>query len=418
MVVKYIKKSPGHSECFEILLRRLQDRKINLDINAQDVKGSTPLHYAVKYGDEKCVNDLLMNGAYIGTKNKFQDPPLAHMSSSMLGKFLDNCVSSNAEETDRVDADNRAIIFNYSFLSKSRKYRKNSEKDEVKVLLEKTENDLEIKEKPETLLESYPLLYMSQSANLKRLLLHPVLTSFIMLKWQRIRVFYLLNLLFYTLFCLLLTTYILFGYRSIRPIDESPALADDAPLPSLVKASYHEKDGGGKEEKIAELKPSSDNLPRGYVSTTTTAIPPPEEPPEIDDSAVVLIVRVLLIIFLILLTIREFFQVIVNYNKYFKDLENWLEILLIFFSAAVVVKDCSREFPEGDRLAVWCPQFCAVAILLSWCELVLLIGKHPGQSLHIEMFKTVSINFFKIFSVVRYFNFSVRFDVLYVIPWM
>jgi hypothetical protein len=41
------------------------------------------------------------------------------------------------------------------------------------------------------------------------------------------------------------------------------------------------------------------------------------------------------------------------------------------------------------------PHFSSIAILLSWVELVFLIGRHPRLSTNIEMFKTVSWNFLK-----------------------
>ena len=49
---------------------------------------------------------------------------------------------------------------------------------------------------------------MSQSKKHRHLLKHPVITSFLFLKWKRINSAYNKNLIFYTLFVALLTAYI------------------------------------------------------------------------------------------------------------------------------------------------------------------------------------------------------------------
>lgn len=60
--------------------------------------------------------------------------------------------------------------------------------------------------------ETEVLQYMSKSAELKHLLQHPVITSFLYMKWHRIRCFFYANLAFYITFCLSLLFYILVLY--------------------------------------------------------------------------------------------------------------------------------------------------------------------------------------------------------------
>merc|ERR1719369_1322317 len=56
--------------------------------------------------------------------------------------------------------------------------------------------------------ETEPLWYMSQSKEHRHLLKHPVITSFLWFKWQRIRKYFNRNLRFFSTFVFLLTWYI------------------------------------------------------------------------------------------------------------------------------------------------------------------------------------------------------------------
>ena len=64
--------------------------------------------------------------------------------------------------------------------------------------------------------ETEPLWYMSQSKQHRHLLKHPVITSFLWFKWQKIRKYFNRNLRFTLLFVFLMTWYIfkLFGAKS------------------------------------------------------------------------------------------------------------------------------------------------------------------------------------------------------------
>lgn len=402
VVVKYTDNSPDHFDCLQILLRRL--KKSNLDVNAQDLKGNTPLHYAVKYGGPACVEELLKNGAYLGTLNKFKKPPLAEMSSSTLGNYLDMCITA----TDVLDRGNNYVMkFNYNFLVPTNQVL-DSDLEDVKIPLtedEETVNSNRINSLP----ESQPLLYMSKDSHLRKLLVHPVLTSFILLKWQRVRIFYYINLIFYVLFCFLLTIYILFGYRAVVVLNVGEGQIKEPNINGSMKIA-HDKYSDVVEHTSENILLTTSGIDLESGLNTSNHV---EE--VFKGSSAVDFLRICLIIFLAILTLRELFQVIIHPKKYITDPENWLEILLLVVLAFVFFKDCSREFPEASRLGLWCPQFSALAILLSWFELVLLAGKHPLQSLHIEMFKTVSINFMKFLAwyVILIIAFALTFYTLF-----
>lgn len=57
--------------------------------------------------------------------------------------------------------------------------------------------------------ESEALWHMSTSADHKYLLKHPLVTSFLLLKWEIISFYYYMNVIIYTLAIAVLTTYMM-----------------------------------------------------------------------------------------------------------------------------------------------------------------------------------------------------------------
>ncbi|CAK1578487.1 unnamed protein product [Parnassius mnemosyne] len=163
--------------CLDLLLK---NPKINTNVNYSDIKNNTALHYAARNGDNDTVLELLRSGACIGLRNKFDEPPLADINSKTLETYLDECITSNSE---RPSDDDYEINIKYSFLV----YPNNSFENELcRVPLMDNENN-NIKECDALLApETEALLYMTRNEELRPLLKHPVITSFLYLKWQRI----------------------------------------------------------------------------------------------------------------------------------------------------------------------------------------------------------------------------------------
>ncbi|XP_075973020.1 transient receptor potential cation channel family member painless [Anticarsia gemmatalis] len=306
-----------HKGCLEILLK---NPKLKINVNHPDIKDNTALHYAARNGDQETVLELLRNGACVGLRNKFNEPPLADINPKTLETYLDECITTNGE---RPSDDNYEIHMKYRFLV----YPNNSIENELcKVpLMDNCNNN--VKEFDSVLApETDALLYMTRNLELRPLLKHPVITSFLYLKWQRISCLFYANITFYSLLWLCLILYIILGY--------------------------------GVEKK------QSDSIEALNVITHVGAV-----------------------IGLILLILRELFQLLVSPTRYLQSIENWMEIALIFVTAAIVCYDSAEESKKQ--------QLSAVAILLSSAELVLLIGQFPTLSTNIVMLKTVSWNFFK-----------------------
>lgn len=342
--------------CFDLVLEHLPHLKI--DINAADHKGNTALHYAAKNDDDYAVLSLLKHGAYIGIRNVLGDPPLASMSPKMLETFLNGCLDTNGEFPRE---DTYEVTFSYNFLvppPRESCMQQQQQNPSVQVALPL--NDCDSPREPlahqnittaRINTETEPLLYISQSRDLRYLLKHPIFTSFLDLKWHRIRIFFYFNLIFYILFVAVLTFYILLWYREphIRNPYKGPVNT------SIISGDIIEESAT---ETLAVFKHND--------SSFWWAV---------------------LIIFLALVTVRELLQLVVFSSEYFKNPENYLEFILLITSAAILFSDWVHDHAR--------PHFSAVAILLSWAELVLLIGRHPSLSVNIEMFKRVSWNFLK-----------------------
>lgn len=268
--------------CLGLLLKH---PKININVNHPDLKDNTALHYAARNGDNETVLELLRNGACIGLRNKFNEPPLADINAKTLETYLDECITTNGE---RPSDDDYEIHVKYSFLV----YPNNSLENELskEPLMDNDNNNA--KEFDAILApETDALLYMTRNEELRQLLKHPVITSFLYLKWQRISCLFYANITFYSLLWLCLVLYIILGY--------------------------------GVEKK------QSDSIEMLNVVTHVGAI-----------------------IGLILLIIRELFQLLVSPTRYLRSIENWMEIALIIVTAWIVCYDSALESTKQQLSAI------------------------------------------------------------------
>ncbi|XP_039294517.1 transient receptor potential cation channel protein painless-like [Nilaparvata lugens] len=343
------KEDRDHYKCMEVLLRGVPGHKLN--INCGDVKGNTPLHYAAKLNNKEFILLLLSSGAYVGQRNTLGEPALADVSPKIFEKYLDDCLTTN-DKLPRED--NYEIIFRYNFLAPP-KVQKHEDLTSSRAMLQIESNMKGVDEPTDQVIsETEPLLYMSRSSDLRPLLKHPVLTSFLHLKWHRIRCFFYCNLTFYIFFWMFLTAYILTAYAGMRP------------------------EGEGNDKINTNTTSFNKTLMKRSTQETI--------PETIGDEFKFFVLWLLVALSLVVLILRELFQLTVSPLRYFANPENWLEVCLIGVTLSILFcRSCvnSRH------------QISAVAILLSWAELVLLIGRHPALSTNIEMLKTVSWNFLK-----------------------
>ena len=190
-----------------------------VDVNAQDSSGNTALHYAAHSGVEQAVLQLLRHGTHLGVKNIFGETAVRRILPSTLESFLDSCVSLNDEQPS---SRNFAITFHYSLLAPPYRLAPGEEavafvnngrggggggsggSDEVDI-----EERMQAGDTEDVSPESEALWHMSQSDRHQYLLKHPVVTSFLMLKWQNIQYYYYINVAVYLLSVVVLSSYVL-----------------------------------------------------------------------------------------------------------------------------------------------------------------------------------------------------------------
>lgn len=192
------KKTCSFERCFKILLN---DSRI--DVNEKDLTGSTALHYAVRFKNDEATLELLKKSSFIGTKNKFSDLPISDIKPKILEKYFDSCIKTNGK---RPGDDNLQIMFDYSCF----------------VPTESRENDSK-KESLHYSEEMVPIEYMTKSSELRYLVKHPLISSYLWLKWHRLGCIFYTNFILYSFFCLSMILYIVFCYG--KDVNEDIAIA-------------------------------------------------------------------------------------------------------------------------------------------------------------------------------------------------
>jgi transient receptor potential cation channel subfamily A protein 1 len=326
-----------YGECLHLLLDDKSDKAkeviVSPLINAADGNGNTPLHHAGMMGNEKALWKILRAGANIGIKNSFEQTPIAHIPPKLLQDYLDECLQGEGHLVDR----DFKLTFDYNFLGPPPPQKRQTlltaamAADPNGALLPNGGTNVVSKMNDSGLPEAEPLWYISQSDIHRQLLCHPVISSFLCLKWRLIRPYYYVNLVFYLLFVMFLTAYLVLQ-------------ATEAKLKFTISTD-------GKEDKS-----------RDYLGHVVRA-------------------------FLLLLTIREAFQALVSFRRYLFSASSFPKMVLIaLLFALLFIVD------KTDEHAIRC--LAGAALLLSWTEMVFIFGRHPKCSTYITMFKTVSINFF------------------------
>ena len=388
--------NPDYEEALDILLGSDLGRDIVKVINTKDNLGNSPLHYATQLWSQKVVRSLMEMGANIGLKNIWGETPIAKILPETMESYLDEyCLNAKHDVTN----EDFALTFNYSFLAPPLPF---NEDDKVQ---------------PET--ES--LWYMSQSKAHRALLRHPVITSFLWLKWQRIRGYFNRNLRFYFLFVVCLTWYIFerFGGISSRMsintnINNSSANSYCSNLSERKVASngfwfyvflLHSfiqlillirdiRKDLSEGRNICRIL-STSWLEYGTITVIITVI-------YYQSLSLYYVITGLLI----LLILREMFQLSVSLKRYIFTLENWLEIFMIILAAIIL-------FVPDEKFANPCDvkrHLAAISILLSWSEMITLVARHPRLSrynIYVTMFYKVLKTFF--FFLVWYSFFVIAF---------
>jgi len=214
--------------------------------------------------------------------------------------------------------------------------------------------------------ETEALWYMSESRQHRALLKHPVIASFLWMKWQRIRSYYYFLLAAYAIFVLLLSGLVLLEYGGC----------------SIIASLTGSSDEGTKAD-------SSPDCERTNIDTT--------------------VIRVFLGIFLIGLATVEFVQMAVSIKRYIASPENLIQLIILGITTALVLRGDQEEgWQERRHLA-------ALVLTLSWTEGLILVGQHPSLSTKLTMFYTVFVTFFQFLLWYSFFviAFALSFYVMF-----
>ncbi|XP_059621000.1 transient receptor potential cation channel protein painless [Phlebotomus argentipes] len=171
-----------YQKCFDVLVEHPK-----IDVNQRDKCGSTALHYAVRYKEEKAIRALLDKNTYLGTRNVFQDLPITEMNPNLLEEYFDSRITTNGRRAGDEDLE---IYFDYSCLVPP----------DVCETAEKFSEEMN------------PIYEMTKSRELRSLVKHPLISSFLFLKWHRLGAIFYGNLILYSISTLTIILYILLCY--------------------------------------------------------------------------------------------------------------------------------------------------------------------------------------------------------------
>ena len=234
-------------------------RHIRAIVNLQDIEGNTPLHYAVYNWPEEIVKKLLNLGANASVKNKNKEIPLSRMKKHTIRDFMNKqCIivedfdpsDDEIDENDSDDTDDEKakqiledydqtfmmnisqcgkdgrneMTFDFAFLAPPKFQHKlctqKANQSENNSLL--TPPDAESQKKPK---DNNKLYYPSEMELLSKmceypetrdLITHPVIASYLWLKWKLMTKFFNRNLRLDFLFLYCVTWHIFDEYGGMR----------------------------------------------------------------------------------------------------------------------------------------------------------------------------------------------------------
>jgi ankyrin repeat protein len=360
----------GNFEILQLLLK-----KEETDTSLKDDKDRTILHWLAQVRERKQGDECILENCFKLLLHKHVDTETA----SDCGDFPGNNLCKKGID-DRDSSGNTALYIAVERQFWNRAKLLLSEGADVSVLgnactvllpnvssiLEEvvedclTSNDEIITSKNLLLRLNYQLLKrivqtISESKHLREFLKQPVISTFLFLNWLNVRFIFFLDMAFYFIFLCFLTIYILFSepYSTLN----NAGAADNTTHSFGFNDSYIES--GINNSNIISQK----------------------------NNIVLFFLWLSLMGFLILLTLREMLQLIVHKRMYVVSLENWLEVLLIiatFISCSGVADSAELKIHSS-----------AVALLLGWFEMLMMLGRLPQFSVQLEMLRTVSLTFLK-----------------------
>ena len=329
-------RNPGDKQkilyCLKFLLRSNNIWKKGID--DRDSLGNTALCTAVERGFQQRAKLLLKEGADVMVLEQ-GSKTLLSASLPILEEILDDCLLSNGKPLTNMDL---LLGFENSFLM-------------------------------------HIVSRIVESEHLKVLLRHPVISTYLTLKWHYIKGIFFIDMAVYFIFLCMLTAYILYRESQIT-------------LNADRVASY----------TTGPLGFSEGNVTSGMNDSKVISHRNNSAPDSLWHS---------LCLLWSFLVGRELFQLIMLRKAYLLSPEKWL--LILFFVVSFI-----SIFDVMDSTEIILQSY-ALALLLGWSELLLVSGRLQQMSLMLEMLKTVSSTFFNYMAgyIILLIAFALSFYILF-----
>lgn len=344
----------------------IADKRCTLNIiNETDDEDHVPVYYACQYGCDEITKELIRRGAYVGYGSV-----LGSIKKDILEEILDECVTCSSDINDR----NCEIYIDYQFLMPPNRAK----------------------------LEITTAHLMAANSNTQDLVLHPVISTFVLLKWKKIDFIVYFNLLVYFGFMLFLGFIIINFYNVSKDFEYDQQYCEVATLyhdevfdVKLSEYSFKTRRPhlDNSDESIAHLLFENLNaILRLYNKSSDSAFDfgvrfSQWENVQDDEEwnarfrqhfAERSISYWCAIFGLVLMSVYEIVHCVISWRDYLFEPTNWLDISLIGFSFFVLVKnvDVGRDSFT---------QICAIMILLMGAQSIQLFSKVSAFSLSLHM---------------------------------
>ncbi|XP_065158362.1 transient receptor potential cation channel protein painless-like [Atheta coriaria] len=202
--LKRIDWDGGHKVNYQRTCDMILDNS-RVDVNERDkLNDDYPLHYAVKYGGKKVVRELLRRKASLANRDELNFLTITDIDHDVLKEHLDSCIETHLGDRKDENRENMFLTFDYTTLFPSQGLKRSD--SELQILNTVTK-------------ECDVLLHLTKDPRLKPLLKHPLIESFLDVKWRKMCSLFWANLITYLLFCALLLWFILNNYKKIGGVN-------------------------------------------------------------------------------------------------------------------------------------------------------------------------------------------------------
>eukprot|EP00092_Neocalanus_flemingeri_P000315 GFUD01000337.1.p1 GENE.GFUD01000337.1~~GFUD01000337.1.p1 ORF type:complete len:560 (+),score=128.32 GFUD01000337.1:393-2072(+) len=189
------------------------------------------------------------------------------------------------------------------------------------------------------------------------LIKHPVIASFIALKWKKTKWYFYTTSLIFMSFLLFYSVFIIYLFN--RPEVYCSKL-EKLLSEKNSKGILFPEDNSGTKQEINECERHQARISKKFLA-------------DFDDNFIVC--EVLFLTFFIFLSAMEIYQAIKLKRQYFKELENYIEWVVLI--SALITMMFKEIILQSNWEAAVIRGIAAVGICAAWLELIFIIGRYP-----------------------------------------